>query len=196
VLDAFVIELGLAELIVGTVNSLPDQNDTFVLIDRQHNEIVVELQKDGEQQRDCTQVIGPDGAIVGREGLEIDQGVEVEGVRIVPPETSKDPVLLRAALILIDGDDAEESVSGTIAPPFDKDALSFFLVTSADANGGVTVVLDPEATIKVIASDGTQEDGTFDDDIMTGEGDAAEAFGELGNDGFFHARKVIIEVAE
>ncbi len=194
VLDAIVIELGPAELVVGSVNSLPDENDTFVLIDRQNNEIVVELQKDGDQQRDCTQVIRPDGSIVGWEGLDIGQRVEVEGVR--PPETDSDPMLLRAALIIIDGDDAEERVSGTIAPPFDKDALSFFLVTSADANGGVTVVLDPDATIKVLAGDGNQEDGTFDDDIMTGEGDAAEVFGELGTDGFFHAREVIIEVAE
>jgi hypothetical protein len=189
VLDAIVVEQGPAGQVTGTVNTLPDDTDTFLMIDGGENEVLVELQ-DG-----CTQVIGPDGAIVGAEGLAIGQGIEVEGVEIAP-ETEGDPAMLRAALIIIDGDDAEETVAGTIAEPFNEDTLSFFLVTSTDASSGVTAVLNPEPKITVIESDGTIRDGTFAVDIMGGAGNAAEAFGELGTDAFFHAREVIFEVVE
>jgi hypothetical protein len=160
------------------------------MIDRKGNELVVELQKDLEQQDDCTQVFGPDGAIVGAAGLQVGQGIEVEGVR-VPADTDGDPELLRAALIIIDGDDAEERLSGTIAEPIDEDASSFFLITSTSANGGVTVILDPEASILVFDGD-EQVPGDFDD-ILNGVGNPAEAFGELGTDMNFHATTVIVE---
>ena len=185
VLDAIVVEQGPAEQVVGTVNSLPDETGTFLMIDRQGADVLVELQ-DG-----CTQVIGPDGAIVGAEGLEIGQGIEVEGIRIAA-ETEGDPATLRAALIIIDGDDAEERVSGTIAEPVDQDASSFFLVTSTTASGGVTVVLEPDATISVFAGDGDQSPGDFADII---DGRAAEAYGELGDDGFFHATAVLVDTS-
>jgi hypothetical protein len=185
VLDAIVVEQGPAEQVVGTVNSLPDETGTFLMIDRQGADVLVELQ-DG-----CTQVIGPDGAIVGAGGLEIGQGIEVEGVRIAA-EMEGDPATLRAALIIIDGDDAEERVSGTIAEPVDQDASSFFLVTSTTASGGVTVVLEPDATISVFAGNGDQLPGDFADII---DGRAAEAYGELGDDGFFHATAVLVDTS-
>ena len=182
VLDAIVVEQGPGEQVTGTVNSLPDEAGTFLMIDREGIEFVVELQ-DG-----CTQVIGPDGAIVGAEGLEIGQGIEVEGVEIAP-ETEGDPATLRAALVIINGDDAEERVSGTIGTPIKEETSSFFLITS---NGGVTVVLDPEATISVFDGEG-QSPGTFDDIL---EGRSAEAFGELGTDMAFHATSVLVETGE
>ena len=186
VLDAIVVEQGPAEQVTGTINTLPDETGTFVMIDRGGSEILVEL------QAGCTQVLGPDGAIVGAEGLQIGQGIEVEGVRITP-ETDGDPPLLRAALILIDGDDAEERIIGEISPPFDMDTLSFFLVTTTP-DGGVTVVLDPDATITVFDGDG-QRSGDFED-IVNSAGRAADVHGELGTDAFFHATEVIIEAAE
>jgi hypothetical protein len=185
VLDAIVVEQGPAEQVTGTVNSLPDEAGTFLMIDRQGDEIVVELQ-DG-----CTQVLGPDGSIVGAEGLAVGQGIEVEGVRIAPA-TEGDPATLRAALIIIDGDDAEERLSGQIADPIDETALSFFLITSASSNGGVTVVLDPEASILVFDGENLVP-GTFEVNIKNGLGDSADAYGELGTDGLFHATSVVVE---
>ena len=186
VLDAIVVEQGAAEQVAGTVNSLPDENGTFLMIDRQGDEVLVELQ-DG-----CTQVIGPDGAIAGAEGLAIGQGIEVEGVRIAPA-TIGDAATLRAALVIIDGDDAEERVSGNIALPIDPETSSFFLVTDTTP-GGVTVVLEPEATIFIFAGDdGTQSPGDFS---AIAAGRAAEAYGELGIDGFFHATKVLVDTIE
>jgi hypothetical protein len=180
VLDAIVVEQGPAEQFRGTVNSEP-ADGTFIMIDREGTEFIVEL------QADCTQVLGPDGAIVGATGLQIGQGIEVEGVRIVPPETSEDPDLLRAALIIIDGDDAEEQVSGTIAPPIDEETMSFHLTTS---NGGVDVVLIEGATIHVISSESENSEGTFDD---VQEGRSVVASGELLN-GIFEASMLIIEI--
>jgi len=179
VLDAIVVEQGPAGQFRGTVNSLPEEG-TFLMIDRDGNEFTVELQ-DG-----CTQVLGPDGAIIGAEGLEIGQGIEVEG--IIP--TDSDGTMLRAALIIVDGDDAEERVSGTIGLPIDEEASSFFLTT---ANGGVTVVLEPAATIFIFAGDSEQSPGTFGD---IQENRSAEAYGELGTDGLFHATNVLVDTGE
>lgn len=185
VLDAIVVEQGPAEQVVGTVNSLPDENGTFLMIDRKGNEIVVELQKDLEQQDDCTQVFDPDGAIVGAAGLQIGQGIEVEGVRIVPAETSEDPVLLRAALILIDGDDAEEQLSGTITATIEEP--SFVLAT---AGGDITVVLQEGGTIMRRSAEMELSEGSF---VDVQEGRSADAFGELVN-GNFEASNLVIDV--
>ena len=92
----------------------------------------------------------------------------------------------------IDGDDAEERISGEIAQLIDEDALSFFLITSTP-DGGVTVVLEPGATIRVFEGDGDQMPGEFVDIV---EGRAAEAYGELGVDGFFHATAVLVDTSE
>ena len=187
VLDAIVVEQGPAEQVTGTVNSLPDENGTFLMIDRKGDELVVELQKDLDQQDDCTQVFDSDGAIVGAAGLQIGQGIEVEGVRIVPPESSDDPVLLRAALILIDGDDAEEQLSGTITATIEEP--SFVLAT---AGGDITIVLQEGATIMRRSADMVLSDGSFGD---VQEGRSADAFGELVN-GNFEATKLVIDVDE
>lgn len=184
-LDAIVVEQGPAEQVTGTVNSLPDENGTFLMIDRKGNELVVELQKDLEQQDDCTQVFDPDGAIVGAAGLQIGQGIEVEGVRIVPAETSEDPVLLRAAVILIDGDDAEEQLSGTITATIEEP--SFVLAT---AGGDITVVLQEGGTIMRRSTDMELSNGSFMD---VQEGRSADAFGELV-DGNFEASNLVIDI--
>ncbi len=177
-LDAIVIEQGPAEQFQGTVNSLPDENGAFLMIDRGGNELTVELQ-DG-----CTQVLGPDGAITGPEGLLVGQGIEVEGV--IPSDS--DGTLLRAALVLIDGDDAEEQLSGTIALPIEEPG--FVLAT---AGGDVTVVLQEGATISVVSAESEISEGSFED---IQEGLAADAYGELGIDGSFLATSVVVESAE
>ena len=181
VLDAIVVEQGPAEQVAGTVNSLPDETGTFLMIDRQGDGILVELQ-DG-----CTQVIGPDGAIVGVEGLGVGQGIEVEGVRIAPA-TEGDPATLRAALVIIDGDDAEEQIVGTITATIEEP--SFVLAT---AGGDVTVVVQEGGTVSVISADSEITPGSFADIV---EGRSADAYGELGADGSFLATSVVVETGE
>jgi hypothetical protein len=181
VLDAIVVEQGPAAQVTGTVNSLPDGGGTFLMIDRQGVDLMVELQ-DG-----CTQVIGPDGAVVGPEGLAIGQGIEVEGVEIAA-ETEGDPATLRAALIIIDGDDTQEQLSGTIATPIAEP--TFVLIT---AGGDVPVMLNEDASISLISGDSEIFEGTFADVL---EGLAADVYGELGTDGYFHAGSLVIETAE
>ena len=182
VLEAIAVQLGDASQIRGTINSAPGVDGTFLLIDRDGNDIVVELQDD------CTRVFGPDGEITDGSALEIGVGVEIEGV-VIPPEVEGDPALLRAALILIDGDDAAEQISGTIAEPIENGG--FVLAT---AGGDVCVNLAEEAGILLISSDGTeQEAGTFED---LEAGQQADAFGELGIEGCFVADELVVTLPE
>ncbi len=173
-LDAIVVEQGPAGQFQGTVNSLPDENGMFLMIDSAGNEFTVELQ-DG-----CTQVLGPDGAIIGPDGLLVGQGIEVEGV--IPSDG--DATLLRAALIIVDGDDAEEQLSGTITATIDEP--SFVLAT---AGGDVTIVLREGGTIMLRSADMELSEGGFGD---VQQGRSADAFGELVN-GNFEANSIIID---
>jgi hypothetical protein len=175
VLDAIVVEQGPAEQLTGTVNSLPDENGMFLMIDRGGNEFTVELQEN------CTQVLGPDGAIIGAVGLLVGQGIEVEGV--IPSDG--DATLLRAALIMVDGDDAEEQLSGTITATIEEP--SFVLAT---AGGDITVVLQEGGTIMRRSADMELSEGSFED---VQEGRSADAYGELVN-GSFEANNVIIDI--
>ena len=106
----------------------------------------------------------------------------------MPPETSEDPVLLRAALILIDGVDAEEQLTGTIATPIEDS--SFVLTT---AGGDIKVVLADGATIQVVKADLEQSGGSMAD-VQAGR--SADAYGELATDGSFLATRVVVETGE
>jgi len=180
VIDALFVEQGDASQYRGTVNSKPGDDGTFLMIDRDGNEITVELQKD------CTRVFGPEGEITDGTALQIGLGIEVEGV-LISPAVEGDPTLLRAAMILIDGDDEDEQLSGLIATPLVEP--SFNLST---AGGDVCVVLNTGAIITLISADGTEmSPGTFGDLVA---GQSADAFGELGIDGCFLANELLVQV--
>lgn len=176
------IEQGAATQVTGTVNSKPDETGQFIMIDRDGNEITVELQKD------CTRIFGPDGEIIDGAALQIGQGIEVEGV-IIPPAEQDDPTLLRAALIIIDGDDDDEQLSGTIAEPVEDPGFNL-----STAGGDVCVVLQESATITLLSADGTEmTPGAFDDLVA---GQAADVYGELGIDGCFLANELVVTLTE
>jgi len=177
-LDAIAVELGDVSQTRGTINSGLEADGTFLLIDRDGNEITVELQED------CTRIFGPDGEITDGSAIGVGVGVEVEGV-ITPPASEGDPTVLRAAIILVDVDDEAEQISGTIAEPIED--RSFILST---AGGDVCVALVDEAEILLVSSDGTeQEPGTFED---LAAGQEADAFGTLGMDGCFQAGELVV----
>jgi len=137
-------------------------------------------------QKDCTRVFGPEGEITDGTALQIGLGIEVEGV-LISPAVEGDPTLLRAAMIVIDGDDEDEQLSGLIAKPLVEP--SFNLST---AGGDVCVVLNTGAIITLISADGTEmSPGTFGDLVA---GQSADAFGELGIDGCFLANELIVQI--
>jgi hypothetical protein len=179
-IDAIVIELGDASQVRGTINSKPDDNGQFLLIDRDGREITVELQKD------CTRVFGPDGEITDATMLQIGTGVEVEGVVIEPDEESE-PVLLRAAIILLDSDDEDEQLSGSIAEPLEDP--SFVLVT---AGGDVCVVLEEEAVVTLKSADGSEMTSGVFADLEVGQ--VTDAYGALGLDGCFQANELVVQL--
>jgi hypothetical protein len=176
------IEQGDATQVSGTVNSKPGDDGQFIMIDRDGNEITVELQKD------CTRIFGPEGEIIDGAALQIGQGIEVEGV-VILPAVEGDPTLLRAALIIIDGDDEVEQLSGTIAEPVVDPGFNL-----STAGGDVCVVLEDGAIITLVSADGTEMNpGTFADLVA---GQSADAYGELGIDGCFLANELVVRLTE
>jgi hypothetical protein len=179
-IDAIFVEQGAASQYRGTVNSKLGDDGTFLMIDRDGNEITVELQKG------CTRVFGPEGEITDGTALQIGLGIEVEGV-LIPPAVTGDPTLLRAAMILIDGDDEDEQLSGTIADPVVDPGFNL-----STAGGDICVVVDDGATITLVSDGGaTMEPGDFSDLLAL---QSADAFGELGVDGCFHANELVVHI--
>ncbi|MGI9223196.1 MAG: DUF4382 domain-containing protein [Woeseiaceae bacterium] len=181
-IDAIFVEQGDASQVRGTVNSKPGDDGRFIMIDRDGNELTVELQKS------CTRVFGPAGEIMDGAALQIGQGIEVEGVVIIPA-VEGDPTLLRAAMIIIDGDDEDEQLSGTIAEPVEEPGFNL-----STAGGDICVVLEADAVITLVSADGTEMGpGTFADLVA---GQSADAYGELGIDGCFLANELVVRLAE
>ena len=176
-LDAIVVEQGPANQIKGVVSSEPAEG-TFAIIDRNGVELTVELQ-DG-----CTHVLGPDGAIVGAEGITIGQGIEVEGV------FGGEPEVLRAALILLDADDELQQLSGKLKDPIED--TGFILATTG---GDICVQLVDGAVITLINTE-TTEVGPVDITDLVAE-QAAEVYGTLSTDGVegcFQASEVVVTI--
>jgi len=177
-IEAIIVELGNASQLRGTVNSLPDAGGTFLMIDRDGNELTVELQDA------CTRLFGPQGEVLAADALAIGQGIEVEGV-VIPPAVAGDPALLRAALIHINGNDAFEQISGTIAEPVAEPGFNL-----ATANGDICVVLDDGAPITLVTGGSEMSPGSFADLVA---GQPADAWGELAMDGCFHANSLRVD---
>jgi len=176
-LDAIVVEQGDAQQFQGTVSGLPDEAGTFLMVDGDGKEFTVELQEG------CTQVLGPDGAIIGPDGLLLDQRIEVEGV--IPADS--DGTLLRAALVIVAGDDTEEQQSGKITATIDEP--SFVMATSG---GDITVVLQQGASIMRRSTDMELSGGDFGD---VQEGRSADTYGKFLN-GAFEASSIIIDTGD
>jgi hypothetical protein len=170
---AIIVEKGPAEQVTGIVTEVPGADGLFLVIGRDGTSTTVEL------QGNYTKIYGPGGEALTADSLQVGQGIEVEGV------TAGDPAVLRAALIVLDGDDAPEQLSGTIAVPISEPEF----VLSTDA-GDVDVCVNADATITVI-SDGSSAEGSFTD---IEEGRTAYVFGELDStDGCFDAADVVVE---
>ena len=173
---AIVVEKGPAEQVRGIITETPDADGLFLVISGDGTATTVEL------QTDYTRIFGPGGEALTADALQAGQGIEVEGVN------AGDPVVLRAALILLDSDEDPEQLSGTIAVPISEP--EFVLSTAA---GDVDVCVNGDATITVISA-GNSAGGSFAD---IQEGRTAYVFGQLDTtDGCFDAADVVVETAE
>jgi hypothetical protein len=174
-LDAIVVEQGPADQFKGAVTSEPAEG-TFSMIDRNGAELTVELQ-DG-----CTQVLGPDGAIVGAESITIGQGIEVEGV------FGGEPEVLRAALIVLDADDELQQLSGKIKDPIED--TGFILATTG---GDICVQLVDGAVITLVNTETSEVKPVDVTDLLAEQ--PADVYGTLsteGVEGCFQASEVVV----
>ncbi len=120
-LVAIVVEIGgNAEQLKGNVLSVPDENNQFLVRIDGNGDIIVELQSG-------TKFYGSDGPL-DSSAIAVGADVEIEGVR-PPKAAAEDPDLIRAALVFVEAEDADQ-LSGTIAAPVPADPLTeFFTIT-------------------------------------------------------------------
>ena len=175
-ITAIIVEKGPAEQVRGIVTESPGADGLFLVISRDGTATTVKL------QASHTKIFGPGGEALTADALQVGQGIEVEGVGV------GDPAVLRAALIILDGDDAPEQLSGTVALPISEP--EFVLSTGF---GDFDVCVNADATFTVI-SDGSSEEGSF---MNIQEGLTVYVFGELDTaDGCFDATDVVVETGE
>jgi hypothetical protein len=182
-IDAIVIEIGGNEQqINGVVVNPPNENGKFELAVGDGQTMTVQLQ-------DGTKIFGADGPL-GPEALLTGTTILVEGV----VEMSENPDvndLIWAALIFVDVEHDEESLSGEILDEPDPATRTFRV--SADS-GDVCVEVAEEAKIILVSqdSDGTvSKEGMFSDLEL---GQSVVVFGQSGVGGCFQANEVVVDL--
>jgi len=183
-LDAIIVEIGgNAVQAKGNVVSDPADNQ-FLLQKYDATSLVVELQE-GTRYFDPMGEVGPDSIVLGTD-------VEVEGV--MPAVGEGEPALIRAALVFVMPEDADQA-SGTIADEPDVDTLSFML-TPAGGGNDICVNVAEEASV-LLVNVGASEvlTGSFADLAMD---QVVDLFGQApdAEDGCFLADEVIVEVTD
>jgi hypothetical protein len=179
-LDALILEIGgNSEQISGNVVSMPMDNQ-FLMVINDNGDIVVELQA-GTKYFDATGEISPDAIVVGAD-------LEIEGVRPTKGDPA-DPDLIRAALVFVEAEDAEQ-LSGTIIEPLDAATRSFMLAP-VEGNDTCVRVNDPADILLVDAAASEVTMATIDDLAL---GQLVDLFGAVATDGCFEADEVIVEV--
>ena len=141
-LDAIIVEIGgNAVQVKGNVVSDPVEGQ-FLMQKYDDTSIVVELQ-DGTRYFDSVGEIGPDSIVLGTD-------LEIEGV--MPPKAAEeDPDLIRAALVFVMPEDADQ-MSGTIADEPDGETRSFMLTPSEGNDVCVNVAEDASILLVDVAN--------------------------------------------
>jgi len=182
-LDALVIEIGgTASQVKGVVVNPPNDNGKFELAVGGGQTMTVQLQ-------DGTKIFGVDGAL-DPAALLTGTTILVEGV----VEMSDNPDvndLIWAALVFVDVESDEESLSGEITDEPNPDTRSFRV--SADS-ADICVEVAEEAKIILVSqdSDGTiSKEGMFSDLEL---GQSVVVFGQSGVGGCFQANEVVVDL--
>ena len=179
VLNAIVVENSpYVGQITGRVSEPSDSQ--FIVLTKGEEEYLVELQP-GDTGTKFYDASGP----IAADAIGLADKVEVEGV--IPPDA--DPKLIRAALVFLEPDPAEQ-LSGTIAAgTLDSEARTFDLTTG---EGPVCVRVAEEASILLV--------DTADSIVTPGgignlaDDQAVDLFGTYGVDTCFDADEVIVDV--
>lgn len=183
ILNALLVEVGgNAEQVKGKALTAPD-NDNFLLLAENDNDLVVELQVG-------TKFVDAGGEVLA-DAIDTGSHVEVEGVR---PEkaNSDDPDVIRAALVFVEPPE-DDQVSGTINGAIDGVARTFDLM-DADANI-IMVTVANEADILFVNA--TTAEVTLGNDFSALEvGQAVELFGTDQPDNSFEATEIIVDVSD
>jgi hypothetical protein len=180
VLNALVVENGgNAEQITGTVASNPAESQ-FLVLTIDGLDYIVELQSG-------TKFYDASGPITG-DLIALGDRVEVEGV--IPAKADpEDPDMIRAALVFLEANEAEQ-LSGTIAAgTLDADTRSFELTTDG---GPVCVrVAEMASVLLVNTTDAIVTAGAFAD---LADDQVVDLFGATAEDACFDADEVIVDV--
>ena len=183
-LDAIIVEIGgNAVQVKGNVVSDPVDGE-FLMQKYDDTGIVVELQE-GTRFFDSAGEIGPGSIVLGTD-------LEIEGV-IPPKVVETDPDVIRAALVFVMPEDADQ-LSGTIADEPDGETRSFMLTPEEDNDVCVNVAEDASVLLVDVAN-AEVTTGDFSTLMM---GQAVDLFGTAPDsaEGCFTADEVIVEVPE
>lgn len=179
VLNAIIVEVGgNAVQINGNVVSDPTDSQ-FLLYTNDGSDVVVELQP-GTKYYDET---GP----IDASAIELGIDVEVEGV--MPDVAPEDPALLRAALVFLEAEEAEQ-LSGTVASEPDAVARSFDLMPKSEELVCVRVAEDAD----ILLVDTANSEITMADFEDLAIDQVVELFGMTAEDSCFDATEIIVDV--
>ena len=183
-IDALIVEIGgNAVQLKGNVVSDPAEN-RFLMQKHDDTSIVVELQV-GTRYFDSDGEIGPESLVLGTD-------LEIEGV-IPPKADEEDPDVIRAALVFVMPEDADQ-LSGTIADEPDGGTRSFML-TPGEGNDVCVNVAEDASVLLVDATNSVVTTGDFTSLAMD---QMVDLFGTAPDaaEGCFMADEVIVEVVE
>lgn len=179
VLNAIVVEIGgNAVQVGGNVVSEPMDGE-FLLYTDDETDLVVELQP-GTKFYDES---GP----IDASAIAFGDDVEVEGV--MPEVAPEDPELLRAALVFLEAEDAEQ-LSGTIGSEPDADNRTFDLMT--ESSELVCVRVNEDADILLVDTELSEVTMAAFTDLLMDQ--VVELFGMTAEDSCFDAAEVIVDL--
>ena len=183
-LDAIIVEIGgTAVQVKGNVVSDPVAGE-FLMQKYDDASIVVALQ-DGTRYFDSVGEIGPEYIVLGTD-------LEIEGV-IPPKAAEEDPDVIRAALVFVMPEDADQ-LSGTIADEPDSETRSFMLTPGVGNDVCVNVAEDASVLLVDVAN----AEVTTGDFSSLAMDQMVDLFGTApdSSEGCFMADEVIVEVVE
>ncbi len=179
VLNAIVVEIGgNAVQMRGNVVNDPMDGE-FLLYTDEQADVLVELQP-GTKFYDESGPIDASAIMLGDD-------VEVEGV--MPEVAPEDPTLLRAALVFLEAEDAEQ-LSGTIGSEPDADTRSFDLMP--ESGDLVCVRVNDDADILLVDTELSEITMAEFADLLIDQ--VVELFGMTAEDSCFEAAEVIVDL--
>jgi hypothetical protein len=182
-LSALIVEIGgNSEQIKGNVVSAPAAGRFLMLAD-DDSDLVIELQA-GTKFFDAAGPITSDAVVLGAD-------IEVEGVR-PPKDVEEDPDLLRAALVFVEAEEADQ-LSGTIILPEPDPGTRSFMLTPLAGNDTCVNVAAEAVILFVDTAESEVTIGAFE---QLAVGQDVDLFGEsetTSATGCFEADEVIVE---